>query len=136
MAFNLSTLSLKETSIVHLTHPETGEKLYDNGDLKLPVQIEVYGTASKAYRNKLREIQNERMKINAKPGKAKTISVEKVEENSIDLLVAASIRGINIDYQGKPLEGETFRELYNDISLDWVKTQVSDAVEDVKAFLV
>lgn len=130
MAFDLSKLAKHDTATVQLRHPATDELLYDGDDTTKPVQIEVYGTSSKQYRTALTAMQNTRLKR----GK-KVMSAEQIRDESIDLLVTCSIRGINLEYNGAPLEGETFRALYSDPAYDWLKDQVDEAIGDTTAFL-
>ena len=130
MTFNLSSLAKADTALVQLRHPVTDEFLFADDEKTQPVQIEIYGTSSKQYRSALTAMQNTRLKR----GK-KVMSAEQIRDESIDLLVTCSIRGINLDYKGKPLEGEAFRALYSDNSYDWLKDQVDEAIGDAQTFL-
>lgn len=130
MAFDLNTLAKKDSFELHLRHPVTDELLYADDEKTQPVQIVLFGTSSKQYRNALAAMQNTRLKR----GK-KQISAEVMREDSIELLVACSDKGINFEYQGQQVTGEVFRELYSDDSFDWLKDQCDEAIGDTANFL-
>lgn len=126
--FSLDSLALKDTTELQLRHPVTEDLLFDG---EKPVGIELYGTASKQYRNAITAMQNRQLRR----GKQKA-SAELLKEESISLLVACSARGINLEYDGKPLDNEdAFRSLYSDPRFSWVKEQVDEALGDVSRFL-
>lgn len=137
MAFNINKLALDTTTELHLRNPATDELLYDskaNGenDLEKPVKLVLYGTSSKQYKQAIHAMQNKRLKAN----KSKPMSAEMLEDESVDLLVKCSIRGINIEHNSEPLDNaEAFRSLYADSSLNWIRTQVDEVITDAASFL-
>lgn len=128
--FNLNSLSLKDTTELHLKNPDTEELLYADDAKKKPVVIVLFGTASKQYRDAITSMQNRSLKR----GK-KVVSAEVMKEEGIALLVACSDSAKNLDYNGAPLVGEAFRDMYNDPTVSWVKDQVDAALGDVSSFL-
>lgn len=134
MSFDLNTLALKDTYTLQLLHPVTREPLFADGETaKKPVEIELYGSASKQYRNAVKAMQNRQLKRKLKKVDAKA---EELIQEGIDLLVACSAGANNLDIAGRPVGDEaSFRALYADPKLSWVKDQVDEAVGDVANFL-
>lgn len=131
MSFNLDTLALNDTAILHLKHPATDELLYADGDAKKePVTITLRGTASKEYRQALAKMQNRHLNR----GKTKQ-SAEAFNEESIAILLACSVSAQNFQYKGTTIQGEVFRDLYNDPKMSWVKDQVNETINDASYFL-
>jgi hypothetical protein len=129
--FNLDTLSLKDTVELQLRHPVTDELLFADEAKEKPVQIVIYGTSSKQYRNAVTAMQNRQLKR-----KQKTVSAEVMREESVELLVQCSEKAVNLSYKGKPVaDADAFRELYSDPSFSWLKDQVDGALGDVSNFL-
>ncbi len=123
MALNLKSTSVVETTRVHLSDA-TGEKLYDeNGN---PAQLEIFGKASKQYKNALAELSRKSL---ARKGKPQPFSVN-VADN-IDLLVAITKAAYNFDVGNGPLTTpDDFKALYSDASLFFIKDQAQEALED------
>jgi len=131
MLFNLSDLALEESAEVQLKHPATKEPLFADKEKTQIVGIELEGTASAAYREAIGTWQKRYLARKGKPA-----SIEESKQESIDLLVAVSVRGINFQYNGKEITTpEDFSELYQDPKFSWVKDQVDEALGDVSNFL-
>lgn len=132
MSFNLNKLALKETAIVHLTHPDSEEKLYVDMDTKKDaVTVTISGTASKAYRQAILDMQNRSLQRGNKK-----VSAQVMREEGINLLVLCSVTSTNLEYNDEPVNtAEKFRELYSDPSLEWVKTQIDAALALSSNFL-
>ena len=132
MAFDLSSLATKDSVELHLRHPVTDELLYDDEAKKKPIQIILYGTSSKQYRNAITAMQNRQLKRGKKQATA-----ESMREEGVELLVACSEKAVNLELRkGVPLDNDqAFRELYSDDSFGWLKDQVDSAVGDVSNFL-
>lgn len=130
MALNLSKLAVKESTSLQLRHPETDELLFDEN--KQPVQIFIYGTASKQYRAALLSMQNRQIRRGNKKATA-----EVMKEEGVELLVACSLRADNLVLpDGRVINSpETFRELYSAPEFSWVKDQVDTGLGDVSSFL-
>lgn len=132
MAFNLNSLAASTGAFeLQLRHPVTDELLFADLEKTLPVSISLYGTSSKQFRSASTANQNAYIKRGKKP-----LTAEGVQESRIDLLVACSDKGINIEYQGQPVQGDVvFRALYSDPSFEWLKDQCDAAIGDVANFL-
>jgi hypothetical protein len=76
-------------------------------------------------------MQNRQLKRNKKQ-----MSAELIREESTELLVQTSVSADNFDYNGTPLTTkQAWTDLYNDVSLAWVREQVETAQGDISAFL-
>lgn len=129
--FNLDTLSLKDTIALQLRHPVTDELLFADDAKTKPVEIELHGTSSKEYRNAITAMQNRALKRGKKQATA-----EVMKEESIELLVACSVKINNLSYAGKPVADDTaFRALYGDAKFSWLKDQVDAGLGDTANFL-
>lgn len=134
MTFNVKSLATAETGFVHLKHPVTDELLFDDAEMTQPVGIKVYSPGSKQYRVAITAMQNRALKRNA--DKRNKPTAEDMRAEGIDLLASISIEGVNIDYDGMPLDNkEAFRELYNDASLSWIKDAVDSYVGGLENFI-
>lgn len=128
MAFNIKSKQLADTTFVHLTDPITDEKLYDEDNA--PVGIEIYGKASSQYRSALAALSRKQL---ARKGKAQ--SFETNVEDNVDILVAISKAAVNFDYEGEAINSPlVFKRLYSDATLFWIKDQIQNALEDNSAF--
>lgn len=131
MTFEISNISLQEEATVHLTNPKNDAPLYADAKETQPVQIVIRGTASAAYRKAVDQM----MKKSAKRGK-RDATPDEIREQSVDFLVALSVRGENITYKGEKLDNpDTFRKLYSDESLGFIKDQINNALGSVELFL-
>lgn len=129
MAFNLNKLSTKDIFTLQLVD-DTGVKLID--DEGKPVTIDVYGPGSSVVRNATFALQNRQLKR----GK-KQMTAELLREESVELM-AAGIAGCssNLEYNGKnPKSKADWIELLSDDSLEWIKSQISEAQAEVSNFL-
>ena len=136
MTFELNSLALSDETTVQLVHPVTEMPLYapvkkgEDSESK-PVQVSVKGSASQAYRKAVDAM----MKRAAKRGKREA-TPEEVREQSVDFLVALSVKIDNMTLDGEPVDNaEAFRKLYSDPRYDWVKDQVNTALNSVESFL-
>ncbi len=122
MALNLKTVAVGDTTRVHLVDAND-EKLYDDGK---PAEIEIYGKASKQYRQALSALSRKNVLR-----KGKTQSFETNVEDNVDLLVAISKAAHNFDMGNGPIDSvEAFKALYSDASLFFIKDAVQAALED------
>lgn len=131
MAFNLKTLALKkDTFPLQLRSPLNDEPLVDDAGKK--VIINVFGTASKEYRDAMRAMQARQLK---RP-KGKTATVAEIHEEGVELLVAVSESAENLELDGQPVSSPaSFRALYANPEYSWVREQVDAAVAEVANFL-
>ena len=134
MTFDISTLALKDTFTLKLKHPVTQELLLVDGDEDKPVAIELYGTASKQYRNAISAMQTRALRRNAKKEKP---SADQIKEESVSLLVACSAGSKNLAVDGVVHAGDadSFKTLYSDARYSWIKEQVDEALGDIGNFL-
>lgn len=130
--FDITSLSTKDTTTVHLRHPVTDAPLYADGDAKKkPMTITVYGPGSSTYRNAIIAMQNRQLKRNKKQ-----MSAELIREEATELLVTCSVSADNFDYAGTPLTTkQAWTDMYNDAKVSWVRDQVEEAQGDISAFL-
>lgn len=128
MALNLKSVAAVETTRVHLVDA-SGEHLYDDAGNK--VEIEIYGKASKQYRQALAELNRKNIQ---RKGKAQPYSVNL--EDSVEILVAITKAAYNLDMGDGPLEtNDQFRALYSDTGLFFIKDAIQEALEDGANFL-
>ena len=130
MAFNLSAITVPKDSTydVHLTHPSSGELLYD-GDA--PVVITIFGKNSKAYRDATTSIQKRRFD-NLK----KKYSPAQMEEDALELLAAVSFEAPLLEHNGKVVKTALdFKKLYADDGLESIRKQVDSSLDEVANFL-
>lgn len=131
--FDLSTLALKADYALHLRHPVSGDKLYADEEGTKAVEVLLYGTASKQYRNAVTAMQTRQLKRNQKKEKP---NAEVLNEEAIELLVACSAGSNNLSMDGKPVSTqEDFRKLYADPRFSWLRSQVDEALGEVGNFL-
>ena len=132
MAFNINTKAVSDTATLHLEDPATGEKLYADEAQKLPLEIVVYGKASKQYRSALAALSRKGMARKNKPQ-----SFDQNVEDNVDILVAISKKANNFDMgDGLPIDNaEAFKGLYSNASLYWCKDQVQNFLESTESFL-
>ena len=138
MTFNVKSKSLQDTTILHLVDPDTGEKMYDSDDETKPLTIEVYGPASKQYRNWLASAQRKADKEKKQNrGEPKLKTPDEALADTAEFLSTLSIKASNFDMGDGPIASkEAFKELYSDVSLMWIVEQVAEVLGDTSAFLV
>lgn len=131
--FDINSLALAADHTLHLRHPVTGDKLYADKEEKQAVEVLLYGTASKQYRNAVSAMQTRQLRRNAKKEKP---NAEVMQEESVELLVACSAGSKNLSLDGKAVStAEDFRKLYSDPRYSWLRTQVDEALGEVDNFL-
>ena len=124
--FNVSVMAEKGADMI-LEHPATGDPLeQENGD---PVVITLLGMDSKAYREKNRDFQRERIAKMARNRK-KTIDYTMSDEDACELLAACTKGWSGIDADGKPLEfsKEAAYDLY--MENNWIREQADVFIGD------
>jgi hypothetical protein len=136
MTFELKKLALEEEATAQLRDPGNDMPLFapvaagEDPESK-PVTITMRGTASAAHRRAVDAM----MKKAAKRGK-RDASPEEIREQSVDFLVALSVKIDNMTLDGEPVNTpEMFRKIYSDPHLDWIKDQANELVGDTEAFL-
>lgn len=130
---DLSKLNVKASAeqgaTLHLRNPFTGEELFN--DDESPMTISLLGKDSEPYRRTVRVTANK----NLKAGRS-TPSVEKFEQNGVDLLAAVTT-GWNIQFGEEKLEFSPakVKELYSNPDFHWVQEQVDEFVAERSNFL-
>lgn len=123
MAFNITSTKVVDTTRVHLVDAND-EKLYDDKGNK--VEIEIFGKASKQYRQALSALSRKNVLR-----KGKTQSFEVNIEDNVELLVAISKTSYNLEMDGVVVDTPAaFKTLYSDPSLFFIKDAVQLALED------
>jgi len=134
--FDVKSLAIKESTVLHLKNPFTQEELYvnDKGELdpkgKNPVTVTVASQGSREYRLALNAMINRENKR----GK-KVKSAEELRAENIELLVAICLDSDNLSYDGEPVKTDAqFRALLSDDSLGFIKTQIDETLGDISLF--
>lgn len=131
MSFNIKTKQLSDTTILNLVDPGTGLMMFADDAETQPLQIEVYGKSSKAYRNWQASASRKALAR----GK-KQVTPEEAAENTADFLVAVSKQAMNFDIDGVAIDSPAmFKLLYSDPSLYWIGDQVAEKLGETEAFL-
>jgi len=110
-----------------IEHPATGDELKQDDDK--PITIKVLGTDSKAYRNKNREFQRERIAKMTRNRK-KTIDYTVGDEDACTLLAECTVgwEGIELDGEAIEFSKEAAYDLY--LSQSWIREQVDMFIGD------
>jgi predicted nucleotidyltransferase len=131
--FDISSLALKDSFTMQFRHPVTGELLWGDEEKTKPVEVVLYGTASKQYRNALNAMQARQLKRQAKKEKQ---TPEILKEESVSLLVACIAKFNEFALDGVvPSNDADYRSLLSDPAFSWVKEQIDEGLGDVSNFL-
>lgn len=114
---------------LELKHPVTGEILQG-------VKIFLRGMDSPEFQNTKRVALNRRLEQSARRGSQAPITVERLDQDNIDIFVAVTIGWEGVELDGKLIEfsPEKARLLYNDRRFPWVVEQIDEFVGDRKNF--
>lgn len=137
---DITSLSIVESTTLHLAHPVNGEKLYVDAKNKLttsvtdkPVTITVASTSSREYRSAITAMQNRKIK-REREGKKMTAEIQR--EEGLALLTAVCLDADNLDYKGSLVKTEAdFRALLSDDGLSWIKGQIDETVGAIELFI-
>jgi len=112
---------------VELKHPDSGDPI--------GAVIRVYGADSDAYKDKQLTQQRERLEKLARKGRVQPPTPEQLEQQSIELLAAATDGWQGLEIGGKPVEFNRAAavQLYGDYP--WIREQVDAAIHDRANFL-
>lgn len=131
MTFDITSLSIQDSTVVHLTHPATEEKLYADKEQKKAITVTIASTASREYRQAVNAMHNRTLKRGNKKA-----SAEIQKEEGIELLVACCKTSENLVYNGTPVKDEAdFRALLSDDKMSWIKNQIDESLGNVELFL-
>ena len=129
--FDIASLAIQESTVLHLTHPATGEKLYADKDGKEAITVTVASTSSRAYRSAVSAMHNRTLKRGNKKQ-----SAEAQKEEGIELLTSCCVTSDNLVYNGAPVKTSAdFRALLSDDKMSWVKSQVDETLGNVELFI-
>jgi hypothetical protein len=130
--FELSSLKLSPTSALHLRHPVTDVPLYADEDKKAkPVIANLYGKASKQYREALHNLQNKRL-----TQKSRKETAENLESDNVEFLTACTKSIDNLTVEGKAVDTvEVIRQLFSEAGYSWVKEQIDEHLGQNASFL-
>lgn len=134
--FDLKSLAIKESAVVHLKNPFTDEPLFvnDKGELdelgKNPVTVTIASTGSRQYRLAINAMINRSNKRgNKKP------SAEEQKQEGIELLVACCLDSENLSYDGEPVKSDSqFRAMLSDDTISFIKQQIDEALGTIELF--
>lgn len=134
--FDVKSLAIKESTVLHLVNPFTDEKLYvnDKGDIdpkgKNPVTVTIASQGSREYRLAVNAMINRSIKR----GK-KQLNAEEQKAEGIELLVAVCLDSENLSYDGEPVKTDAqFRAMLGDDKIAFIKNQIDEAVGDIGLF--
>jgi len=132
MSFNITSKSLNDQATFTLVDPDTGAQMFSDDAETQPLQITLYGKASKQYKNALSKLSK---KSQARKGKQPSFD-ESVADNN-ELLAAISKEALNFDLgDGVAINTpEKFIELYSNAGLYWIRDQASAFLEETGSFL-
>jgi hypothetical protein len=140
MSFDISSLSVTESTELHLKHPTEHTPLFD-GDASKPITITVASQSSREYREVVNTISNRRLRREQAAARnggknAQAFTVEVAQEESLEMLSALCLGSSNLVYNGKAVKSNAdFRELLSDGKMLWVRSQVDAAVGDLELFI-
>jgi hypothetical protein len=122
------------TAQMKVEHPGTGETVLQE-DGKTPVTMTLCSADGEDYRRVLRTTANRRLEKQQQRGKRAKLSVEEIEGDAIEALVAATKDWSGIEYRGRKLEFnvDNCRMIYKD--LPWLREQVDAFISERANFL-
>lgn len=120
----------EEGAKLQLRHPVDDTPL--TGDKGEPITITVIGTDSQTFKRAMHAQADRRIN---KPNSRRVMTMQSVEDDSINLLVAATIdwEGIVVDGKELPFSNENAHALYE--RFPWIREQVNIFVGDRANFL-
>ena len=135
MSFDILSSQLSDTTTFQLEHPVNGP-IFAGPDETKPVMIEVYGKASKVFRNYM-ATQARKTALKQKSGKAdKTPTAEEVLESNAEFYATITKSITNLKMGDVEVDNfEAYKSLYANPKLDWVTSAVGQNFGEVDAFL-
>lgn len=135
MSFDILSASLSDTTTFQLEHPVNGPIFAGENETN-PVMIEVYGKASKVFRNYM-ATQARKNAIKQKNGKAdKTPTAEEVLESNAEFYATITKSITNLKMGDVEVDNfDAFKAMYANPKLDWVTTQIAAVFGEVDSFL-
>lgn len=128
--FDVKSLAIKESTVLHLKNPFTEELLFADDAGKLPVTVTIASTSSREYRLAVNAMIN---RGNKRGNKKLTAEEQKAE--GIELLVACCLDSANLQYDGEPVKTDAqFRAMLSDDSISFIKQQIDEALGTLDLF--
>ncbi len=134
--FDVKSLAIKESTVLHLKNPFTEDPLFvnDKGELdakgKHPVTVTVASTGSREYRIAVNAMINRGIKRGNKK-----LNAEEQKAEGIELLVACCLDSENLTYEGQPVKSDaTFRAMLGDDTISFIKQQIDEALGTIELF--
>lgn len=119
-----------EGSFLHLKHPGTGAKLYDNDDKEKPVGLILHGKDSNVYAEYKHKKMNAR--ISSKGDDA--VTSEAIEESTREMAAALTSRWVNMSLHGNSdCTNESSVALYSEFP--WVYEQADEYIHNRANFI-
>ena len=136
MSYDILNDQMDDTTVLHLSHSVTGlmyaKDSKGNDDESKPVEIELYGRASKVHRQWLALALR---KQDAKQHKKAKTPDEMLEENA-EFFATMTVGIKNMKLGEVELNTkEAYKQLYAKPKLMWITEQVSEKLGDVESFL-
>lgn len=135
MSFNIlsSNLQLQDFTTLHLCNPADGSPLYADEDETLPLEIDLYGKASKVHRQWLTSAMR-KAEAEQKSKKKKSADELLIENAKFFATMTKAIR--NFDMDGRALDNkDAYEALYATPGLLWIGEQVAEKLGDSESFL-
>lgn len=128
--FDLNTKQLNDTTIFQLNDP-SGDPLWADEEMTLPVQLEIFGKSSKQYRQWQASAARKNL-----ANKNKVPTQEQIADNTAEFLTAVTKTSYNLAINGEAiLTADQFKEVYLNPALMWVGDQVAEKLGDMSGFL-
>ena len=129
--FDINSLAIQDSTVLHLTHPASGDKLFADKAEKQAITVTLASTSSRAYRSAVNAMHNRTIKRGSKK-----LTAEQQKEEGVELLVACCISSDNLVFNGSAVKSEAeFRTLLTDDKMSWVKHQIDEALGNVENFI-
>lgn len=130
MSFDISSLSVAETTDVHLRGPDD-ELLYTPEGK--PVSITIYGVGSKPFAKAQSQASNRALDRFKRKGKTDLSAEDKAEERA-SFLASCTVSLNNFDYKGAT-DAAAVKAMYADVKLGFIADQVDKAMGDWSVFM-
>ena len=134
--FDVKSLAIKESTVLHLKNPFTEDLLFvnDKGELdakgKNPVTVTLASTGSREYRIAVNAMINRSIKRGNKK-----LNAEEQKAEGIELLVAVCLDSENLAYNNEPVKSDSqFRAMLGDDAISFIKQQIDEALGTIELF--
>ena len=120
---DLNELKLKDTAVVEILHPVTGEPL--------GIRITIHSSDSDVARNMIRAQATTRLH-HLRSKKRSILTQEEVEAEGTEYLVKCTVGWEGVEENGTPLSAtpENLRRVYSTPAYRWLRQQVDEAIAE------